>query len=195
MIIGGGIGGLFAANALIRQGLRVSVYEQAAALGEIGAGVFVTPNAVRQGVFMVSATWPAASRRTRSLASAGVTGQVGFTLLFDQDPLASKQLHHPLDDLVQYRLHRFVARCGDFDKHRPIGTAPLSASSLDCQKPVSHQLIPMNFNPCGRRRADKCRCQRSGSVPPSSVPRRMSVHSCPVSGAGGDTASCEKLKP
>jgi salicylate hydroxylase len=47
MIIGGGIGGLFAANALIGQGLRVSVYEQASALGEVGAGVFVTPNAVR----------------------------------------------------------------------------------------------------------------------------------------------------
>lgn len=47
LIIGGGIGGLFAANALIGQGLRVSVYEQASALGEIGAGVFVTPNAVR----------------------------------------------------------------------------------------------------------------------------------------------------
>ena len=47
VIIGGGIGGLFAANALIGEGLRVSVYEQAAALGEVGAGVFLTPNAVR----------------------------------------------------------------------------------------------------------------------------------------------------
>ena len=47
MIVGGGIGGLFAANALIAQGLRVAVYEQAPALGEIGAGVFLTPNAVR----------------------------------------------------------------------------------------------------------------------------------------------------
>ena len=46
-IIGGGIGGLFAANALIAQGLRVAVYEQASALGEVGAGVYVTPNAVR----------------------------------------------------------------------------------------------------------------------------------------------------
>ena len=46
-IIGGGIGGLFAANALIANGMRVSVYEQAAALGEIGAGVYLTPNAVR----------------------------------------------------------------------------------------------------------------------------------------------------
>ncbi len=47
VIIGGGIGGLFAANALIAQGRRVAVYEQAPALGEIGAGVFLTPNAVR----------------------------------------------------------------------------------------------------------------------------------------------------
>src|SRR5215813_10970439 len=47
-IVGGGIGGLFAANALLAHGLRVSVYEQAPALGEIGAGVFLTPNSVRQ---------------------------------------------------------------------------------------------------------------------------------------------------
>jgi len=48
VIIGGGIGGLFAANALIAHGFDVSVYEQAAALGEVGAGVFLTPNSVRQ---------------------------------------------------------------------------------------------------------------------------------------------------
>lgn len=47
VIVGGGIGGLFAANALLAHGLSVAVYEQAPALGEVGAGVFVTPNAVR----------------------------------------------------------------------------------------------------------------------------------------------------
>jgi salicylate hydroxylase len=47
VVVGGGIGGLFAANALIARGLDVSVYEQAPALGEIGAGVFLTPNSVR----------------------------------------------------------------------------------------------------------------------------------------------------
>ena len=46
-IVGGGIGGLFAANALIAQGITVSVYEQAPAIGEVGAGVFLTPNSVR----------------------------------------------------------------------------------------------------------------------------------------------------
>jgi salicylate hydroxylase len=48
VIVGGGIGGLFAANALVAHGLKVSVYEQAPSLGEVGAGVFLTPNSVRQ---------------------------------------------------------------------------------------------------------------------------------------------------
>jgi salicylate hydroxylase len=48
VVVGGGIGGLFAANALIAHGIDVSVYEQAPALGEVGAGVFLTPNSVRQ---------------------------------------------------------------------------------------------------------------------------------------------------
>jgi salicylate hydroxylase len=48
VVIGGGIGGLFAANALVVRGFQVSVYEQAPNLGEIGAGVFLTPNSVRQ---------------------------------------------------------------------------------------------------------------------------------------------------
>ena len=47
IIVGGGIGGLFAANALTAHGLQVAVYEQAPALGEVGAGVFLTPNSVR----------------------------------------------------------------------------------------------------------------------------------------------------
>jgi salicylate hydroxylase len=48
VVVGGGIGGLFTANALIAHGLQVSVYEQAPSLGEVGAGVFLTPNSVRQ---------------------------------------------------------------------------------------------------------------------------------------------------
>ena len=48
VIVGGGIGGLFAANALVNYGVRVSVYEQAPALGEVGAGVYITPNSARQ---------------------------------------------------------------------------------------------------------------------------------------------------
>ena len=47
VIVGGGVGGLFLANALIAQGIEVRVYEQASALSEIGAGVYITPNSVR----------------------------------------------------------------------------------------------------------------------------------------------------
>jgi salicylate hydroxylase len=46
-IIGGGIGGLTAANALSRAGVEVAVYEAAAELKEIGAGVALHPNAMR----------------------------------------------------------------------------------------------------------------------------------------------------
>ncbi|HEY0934469.1 MAG TPA: FAD-dependent monooxygenase, partial [Trebonia sp.] len=46
-IIGGGIGGLAAAAFLHRAGLPATVYEQAARLGEVGAGVVVAPNAAR----------------------------------------------------------------------------------------------------------------------------------------------------
>jgi salicylate hydroxylase len=48
VVIGGGIGGLAAANALHQQGLKVDVYEQAATLGEVGAGIFIYPNSLRQ---------------------------------------------------------------------------------------------------------------------------------------------------
>ncbi len=47
-VVGGGIGGLAAACSLRRRGIDVSVFEQAAALGEIGAGLTVFPNSLRQ---------------------------------------------------------------------------------------------------------------------------------------------------
>ena len=46
-VVGGGIGGMTAANALVRRGMDVQVYEQAPQLGEIGAGVLMTPNSLR----------------------------------------------------------------------------------------------------------------------------------------------------
>ena len=46
-IIGGGIGGLTAANTLSRAGIEVAVYEAAAELREIGAGVALHANAMR----------------------------------------------------------------------------------------------------------------------------------------------------
>ena len=45
LVAGGGIGGLAAALALVRQGFKVQVFEQAPEIGEIGAGIQLGPNA------------------------------------------------------------------------------------------------------------------------------------------------------
>lgn len=46
-IIGGGIGGLTAALSLLRAGVDVHVYERTKIIGEVGAGIAVSPNATR----------------------------------------------------------------------------------------------------------------------------------------------------
>ena len=46
-VVGGGIGGLAAAAFWRLAGLAATVYEQASALGEVGAGLVVAPNAAR----------------------------------------------------------------------------------------------------------------------------------------------------
>src|SRR5262245_40396550 len=47
VVVGGGIGGLAAALALARGGLRVRVLERAPVFGEVGAGIQLAPNATR----------------------------------------------------------------------------------------------------------------------------------------------------
>ena len=46
-VVGGGIGGVAAATALLQRGIDVRLYEQAPALTEVGAGVAIQPNGVR----------------------------------------------------------------------------------------------------------------------------------------------------
>jgi salicylate hydroxylase len=47
LIVGGGIGGLTCALAFAQKGARVCVFEQALEFTEVGAGIQITPNAVR----------------------------------------------------------------------------------------------------------------------------------------------------
>ena len=64
LVAGGGIGGLAAALALVRQGFRVQVFEQAAEIGEIGDGVLghYAPTLFLRFIEATSSTagcWPA----------------------------------------------------------------------------------------------------------------------------------------
>ena len=52
LVVGAGIGGLAAALALQRAGLQPRVLEQAATLGDVGAGLSITPNAARALAFL-----------------------------------------------------------------------------------------------------------------------------------------------
>jgi salicylate hydroxylase len=47
IVVGGGIGGLTTALALLKRGIDVEVYEQASRLGEVGAGIQISPNGTR----------------------------------------------------------------------------------------------------------------------------------------------------
>jgi salicylate hydroxylase len=47
-IVGGGIGGLSAANAMLRRGIDVTVWEQVDPLGQVGTGLSLFPNGRRQ---------------------------------------------------------------------------------------------------------------------------------------------------
>jgi salicylate hydroxylase len=122
VIVGGGIGGLFAANAFIAKGLEVSVYEQAPALGDVGAGVFLTPNSVRHLVRV--GVGPAVEERGARV------GHHSQYFRFDGTPIAPVQVTdasgwnatfgmHRADlvDLLAAALPAGVVRCA----HRGIG--------------------------------------------------------------------------
>jgi salicylate hydroxylase len=47
VVVGGGIGGLVTTLALLKHGMDVDVYEQSTQLGEVGAGIQISPNGTR----------------------------------------------------------------------------------------------------------------------------------------------------
>src|SRR5262245_12869715 len=81
VVIGAGIGGLAAANALHQRGIEVEVYERSPKLEEVGAGIQVGPNGVKvfralglgealqrnafEPINQISITWDDASLRSR----------------------------------------------------------------------------------------------------------------------------------
>ena len=101
LVVGGGIGGLTAALSLARVGIDVEVFEQAPAFGEIGAGIQLSPNAVRV-LHHLGLEQPLAAIGFRPEALEMRTWRVGWTVS-----------RAPLGDAVQaafgfpyYHVHR-----------------------------------------------------------------------------------------
>jgi len=96
-VIGAGIGGLAAACALRERGFEVEVYERAAELGEVGAGLQLGPNAVKvlralgieqqlrplafEPTNIVSVAWDDARLRFREPLRSVATAQFGAPYL------------------------------------------------------------------------------------------------------------------
>ncbi|MBK0401121.1 FAD-dependent monooxygenase [Limibaculum sp. M0105] len=81
LVAGAGIGGTAAALALARQGWRVTLVERARQLGEVGAGLQVSPNAARclDALGVLDRVAAEAFRPRRAVLRDGVTGREIFS--------------------------------------------------------------------------------------------------------------------
>jgi salicylate hydroxylase len=83
LIVGAGMGGLTAALALQRAGLKVSVFETAPQLGEVGAGLTISPNATHALEYVGLGPYMA-EHADRPEAGASLHYQTGEVLYYTQ---------------------------------------------------------------------------------------------------------------
>jgi salicylate hydroxylase len=122
-VIGAGCGGRAAACALRRRGLEAQVYERAAGLGEVGAGLQLGPNAVKvlralgieqaldahafEPTNIVSVSWDRGELRFREPLKAVATQQYGARYLTTH----RADLHRLLREQLPDRSITLGARC------------------------------------------------------------------------------------
>ena len=117
LIAGGGIGGLTAALALLRRGIDVEVFEQAAALKEVGAGVQISANGTRAlhalgiGEAVAASSCEASGKEIR-LWSTGQTWP-----LFDLGAESVRQYGFPY--LTVFRPDLLEALAGGVERAKP----------------------------------------------------------------------------
>lgn len=108
LIAGAGLGGLTAALALLRQGHEVQVLEQAAQLGEVGAGLQLSANATRvlEGIELAAPLRAVASEPAGKEVRLWSTGQTWK--LFDLGAESIAQYGHPYYTIYRPDLHRLL---------------------------------------------------------------------------------------
>ncbi|MFK7830438.1 MAG: FAD-dependent monooxygenase [Congregibacter sp.] len=115
IIAGAGIGGLSLALGLAQQGFRPRVYEQAPAVGEVGAGISISPNATR-GLEWLGLRDFLLSRANEPLTQWTHHGETGEDLLgIDRNNCRDEY------GAAYYQLHRadlhneLLRRCQEYD--------------------------------------------------------------------------------
>src|SRR5262247_2004939 len=99
VIVGGGIGGLSAARELTRRRFKVTVFERAAKLNPVGAGIIMNPNAMavleRNGLAdeVRRDSWPYLTRETRD-CQGRLLATRDYRPLYDAGKLAQGALVH-----------------------------------------------------------------------------------------------------
>ena len=106
IIIGGGIGGLCAAQSLQRVGIDVRVYEAAPVLKPVGAGIMMAPNAMR--VFENLGIADAVEACGVSLKRLVVSDQRGRVLQAMEGRVIEKQFGNPITAIHRADLHRIL---------------------------------------------------------------------------------------
>ncbi|WP_295524273.1 FAD-dependent monooxygenase [uncultured Pseudacidovorax sp.] len=108
LIAGAGLGGLTAALALLRRGHAVRVFEQAAQLGEVGAGLQLSANATR-ALHLLGLAEPLARVAAEPMGKEIRLWSTGQTWkLFDLGDASVAEYGHPYYTLYRPDLHRVL---------------------------------------------------------------------------------------
>jgi 2-polyprenyl-6-methoxyphenol hydroxylase-like FAD-dependent oxidoreductase len=126
IIAGGGIGGLAAAVGLARKGVRSIVLEQAAELGEIGAGIQIAPNAFHCFDYL-------------GVGDQARAGAVFIDKLRLMDGLSAEEVVHiPLDEPFRKRFRNPYAVVHRADLHGVLLAAARESGLVDLR--TSHKV-------------------------------------------------------
>lgn len=150
VVVGGGLGGLTAALAMRQQGIRVTVLEQATALGEVGAGIQTAPNASR--ILMNYGLLPELEKiRTEPLDQVRRRWKDGSVIAITSLGAYCKETYNaPYWHYHRADLHDVIHRaCIDPNGHGPVVQVETSAGVIDLDR--SDPARPVAITRSGKR--------------------------------------------